>query len=128
MEDIMTTGIINHEDCALEVIDNSIDSQAAEDFEEARRTYKDLIETGKQGIDVAFTLVEASEHPRAIEVFSGLLSNIANINSKLIELHKIKKDIVSFGKKESNGKQITNNNMFVGSPKDLLDMLGQNNV
>lgn len=96
------------------------------DIEETRQTYKYLLGEGKKGLDIAFNVVKDSEHPRAIEVFSGLISNLANINGKLVELQKAKKELrdpVRAADNPQGTKAVTQNNLFFGSPKDLLDML-----
>lgn len=111
----------------LEIIDDGLDEQAAADIEEARQTYKELITAGKEGLAVATTLVEGSEHPRAIEVFSNLINSIAGINGKLIELHEAKQKMRA-PKKEYESSQITNNNVFVGSPADLLKLMEQSDA
>jgi methionyl-tRNA formyltransferase len=101
-----------------------IDTEAAEDIAEARATYKDILKQGKEGLDVALKLVEGSEHPRAIEVFSGLINNLANVNSKLIDLHKAKQELREAAPSAQPGT--TNNiqnNVYVGSPKDLLELM-----
>jgi hypothetical protein len=107
----------------------NIEEEQAEmvsDIEEARQTYKYLLGKGKEGLDTAFNVVKDSEHPRAIEVFSGLISNLANINGKLVELQKAKKELrepVQKNDTQAGNKAVTQNNLFFGSPKDLLDML-----
>ena len=41
-----------------------------DDYELARTTYKDLINTGMRSLDVLSELARESEHPRAFEVLS----------------------------------------------------------
>ena len=60
-----------------------------------------------------------SEHPRAFEVLSGMMKNMADINDKLMDLNKKNKDI----NKEEVQKQVTNNNVFLGSTADLQKLL-----
>lgn len=109
----------------LTTTENTIlDTEAAQDIAEARAMYKNLMATGKKGLDVALELVEASEHPRAIEVFSGLISNLAGVNSKLVELHKAKQELREAAPAgDNNGTTNIQNNVYVGSPKDLLELM-----
>ena len=103
----------------------TIDPQAEKDIEQARKTYKQLLRKGKKGLDIAFDIVESSEHPRAVEVFSGLVSNLANVNKALIELHKAKKELredVPAPQTFIEGGPVQNN-LYVGSPKDLLELM-----
>lgn len=103
----------------------NIDSQAEADIEEVRQTYKDLLSKGKEGLDVAFTVVEGSEHPRAIEVFAGLIKNLSDVNGKLIDLHKARKELSEPVSDRVTNNTITQNNVFNGSPADLLDLLDE---
>jgi hypothetical protein len=61
-----------------------------------------------------------SEHPRAFEVLSNMMKNLAEINDKLMDLNKKNKDI---SKETVATKQITNNNVFMGSTTDLQRFL-----
>lgn len=102
--------------------DIDIDPEAQEDINEVRETYKTLVEKGKEGLDIAYTLVEGSEHPRAIEVFSGLLTTIGNINGKILDLHETKHKLRKKKSVDGGAKKVTNN-MFVGSPAELLEAM-----
>lgn len=96
-----------------------------QDLEEARETYKNLIEQGKNGLQLSYDLITATEHPRAIEVFANLINSVANINGKLVDLQTTKKEITK--KKEEKQENISGNNvtnnLFVGSPADLQEMI-----
>jgi hypothetical protein len=66
-------------------------------------------------------VARSSEHPRAYEVLSNLIKNMADVNDKLMDLNKKRKDM---DKKEEQ-KQIgnTTNNLFVGTTADLQKLL-----
>ena len=91
-----------------------IDKDVKDDYEFSRKTYKDLIYTGTRSMDVLAELARESEHPRAFEVLS-------QTTEKLMALQKQKKDLQKDEKEEA--RQVTNNNMFVGSTTDLQRML-----
>lgn len=96
------------------------------DYEKSRDTYYDLIDKGKDALELMMEVARESEHPRAFEVLSGLMKNIADVNDKVMDLNKKHKDI----NKEEPTKQIesqTTNNMFIGSTADLQKMLQQAN-
>jgi hypothetical protein len=99
------------------------DSDAVDnDFEFARRTYYDLLVKGSEALEEMMEVARATEHPRAFEVLSGMMKNVADVNGNLLDLHKKKKDY----HKEDKPKEIpqtTNNNLFVGSTSDLQRML-----
>jgi hypothetical protein len=99
------------------------DSDAVDnDFEFARRTYYDLLVKGSEALEEMMEVARATEHPRAFEVLSGMMKNVADVNGNLLDLHKKKKEY----HKEDKPKEIpqtTNNNLFVGSTSDLQRML-----
>ena len=89
-----------------------------DDYETSRDTYLDLIENGKRGLDLMMEVARESEHPRAFEVLSGMIKNIADVTDKLMDLNKKNKEITQ-EPKEEEAKAITNNNVFIGSTTDL---------
>jgi len=98
------------------------DKDVKDDYEFSRRTYKDLINTGVRSLDVLAELARESEHPRAFEVLSKSIKDIGDTTEKLMKLQKDKNDLGK-EKRELEKKQITNNNVFVGSTSDLQRML-----
>tara|TARA_B110000858_G_scaffold198456_1_gene265245 strand:+ start:3018 stop:3434 length:417 start_codon:yes stop_codon:yes gene_type:complete len=92
-----------------------------DDYEFSRETYKDLIRTGTQSMDAMSELARESEHPRAFEVLSNHIRNMSDVTDKLMKLQKAKKDLSA----DSEKKEVTNNNVFVGSTTDLQRMLLQ---
>lgn len=102
-----------------------IDSDnAINDFEYSRRTYYDLITKGQDALEEMIEVAKALEHPRAFEVVAGMIKNISDVNDRLADLHKKKKDYM---KKEDPKKDpaitSTTNNVFIGSTTDLQRML-----
>ena len=89
------------------------------DYEYSRDTYYDILEKGKESLELMIEVARESEHPRAFEVLSGMMKNMADINDKLMDLNKKNKDI-----NQEDVKQITtNNNVFLGSTADLQKLL-----
>jgi len=93
-----------------------------DDYEFSRETYRDLIRTGTHSLDSLAELARESEHPRAFEVLSKSIKDIADTTEKLMALQKAKKDL-SKDDKQDEAKRVTNNNVFVGSTTDLQRML-----
>jgi len=99
-----------------------------DDYDYSRKTYRDLIDKGSAAMDSMIELAVDSEHPRAFEVLSGMMKNMADITDKLMDLQKKKDDLET---KKSGGKPqagVTNNNVFVGSTTDLQRMLAKGDV
>ncbi len=93
------------------------------DFEYSRKTYYDLIEKGNNALEEMMEVAKALEHPRAFEVVSGMIKNISDVNDRLMDLHKKKKEYNSKGNQKSIEGGTTNNNLFLGSTTDLQRML-----
>ncbi|MAI05483.1 MAG: terminase [Euryarchaeota archaeon] len=92
------------------------------DYEYSRDTYYDLIERGRESLELMIEVARESEHPRAFEVLSGMIKNISDVNDKLMDLNKKNKDIKQDPKQLEN-KGTTNNNVFIGSTTDLQRIL-----
>jgi len=91
------------------------------DYDYSRATYYELIEKGKESLDLMIEVARESEHPRAFEVLSGLVKNISDVNDRLMDLNKKQKEMLEPSKNQA--KQITNNNVFLGSTTDLQRLL-----
>ena len=94
-----------------------------DDYELARSTYKDLINTGMRSLDVLAELARESEHPRAFEVLSRAIKDVADTTDKLMELQKNKKALNKEEVEKEKKRLVTNNNLFVGSTADLQKMI-----
>ena len=94
-----------------------------DDYEFSRRTYKDLINTGMGSLDTLAELARESEHPRAFEVLSRAIKDVADTTEKLMALQADKKKLSKEDEDKEKAKAITNNNSFVGSTTDLQRML-----
>ena len=90
------------------------------DYNYSRQTYYDLIEKGRESLDLMIEVARESEHPRAFEVLSGMIKNVSDVNDKLMDLNKKNKDISA---EEIKKIEQTTNNLFVGSTAELQRML-----
>jgi len=102
---------------------NMDSDKIANDYEYSRQTYYELIEKGKDALDLAIEIAQQSEHPRAIEVLSGMIKNVGDVNDKLMDLNKKNKDINKNDDIPMKAEGTTNNNLFIGSTTDLQRML-----
>tara|TARA_Y100001963_G_C6787699_1_gene453806 strand:- start:3355 stop:3687 length:333 start_codon:yes stop_codon:yes gene_type:complete len=88
------------------------------DYEYSRDTYYELLEKGKESLETMIEVAKESEHPRAFEVLSGMIKNLSDVNDRLMDLNKKNKEI-----NQEEVKQVTNNNLFLGSTSDLQKLL-----
>jgi len=96
--------------------------QVRHDFNAARQNMKDLISTGFNAIDGIMKVADAGDSPRAYEVASILIKTVSELNNDLMDLHKKKSDALNDTKVVKN---TTNNSIFVGSTKDLQNIINQ---
>jgi gas vesicle protein len=90
------------------------------DYEYSRDTYYELIQKGREAMDLMIEVARESEHPRAFEVLSNMIKNVSDVNDKLMDLNKKNKDINKEETKQVGG---TTNNLFIGSTTDLQRLL-----
>ena len=98
------------------------DSLDNNDYEYARENLYTIVEKGHDALETMLEIAKSSEHPRAFEVLSGMMKNMADINDKLMDLNKKEKEL-----QKPETKQVgntTNNNVFLGSTADLQKLLG----
>jgi len=97
------------------------------DYEYSRETYYDLLEKGRESMELMVEVARESEHPRAFEVLSNMMKNMADINDKLMALNKQKKEIDRVDEPKQIGGT-TNNNLFIGSTTELQRFLQNEKV
>lgn len=101
-------------------------TQVTDDFEYARGNLLNTIEKGQEALSGIIDVASQSQHPRSYEVVATLMNSLVAANKDLMELQKRKRDLLKQDESGPN-KQVTNNNMFVGSTAELLKMLKDKN-
>src|SRR6056300_701567 len=105
------------------VIEHASDDEerANKDYQYARENFYNVIETGTKALEDMLDVAKASEHPRAYEVVSTIMKTLVDANKDLVAMsEKKEKD----SKQETqDGKNVTNNNLFVGSTAELQQLL-----
>lgn len=99
----------------------TIDQDSIDDFNYIRNVYLSLIESGQVSLQHAIHELKASGHPRAAEVVGGLIKQVADVSTQLLDINEKVKG------KPPEGPQTVNNNQFnfYGSPDELLDIIEQ---
>lgn len=105
------------------------DSDQSEiDFEYSRQTYIALITKGNESLEEMMLLAKALEHPKAWEAAAAIIKNVADVNMRLVDLHKKRKDYLRSEKAndpDTDKAGTTNNNVFIGSTTDLQKMIAK---
>jgi hypothetical protein len=93
-----------------------------QDYETTRSNLHSILTQGQDALFHALEVAKNSEHPRAFEVVGGLMKNLSDINTQLLDLHRKKQQIES-PREEAKSSNVTNNAIFVGSTNELSKML-----
>ena len=89
------------------------------DYGEVRVNIKEVIDYSKEAIDGILKVASESDSPRAYEVVSQLLKTATEANKDLLDIHKQMKTLEA----EEGAKNVTNNAFFVGSTKELQELV-----
>jgi hypothetical protein len=98
----------------------SPEKDISNDYEYTRENLYNLVENGNAALEDLVELAKQSEHPRTYEVLATLIKTIGDTTDKLSVLHEKQQKLNN--EVESSG-DVTNNNLFVGSTTDLIDIL-----
>lgn len=117
--------------------DQQIEHDVQDDYTIARNNIRSLIDQSQQLLDLAIQTAQATENPKNIDSATKIVGQIAELNSKLLDLTSRKQDVLiktrPKNSKLSDGplmmsdspaiSNVTNNTMFVGSTAELAKML-----
>jgi len=96
------------------------------DYQSARNNLYSILQQGEDALLHALEVAKAKEEPRAFEVVGGLLKQLSDINTQLLDLSEKRQRIIEKEKIESpTPTNVTNNAIFVGSTDELNKMLSK---
>jgi hypothetical protein len=95
-----------------------------QDYEESRKTIKDLVNKGNQAIDHLLAIASESEHPRAFEVVATLIKNTADANEKLMTMQKAVRDMKNIKQKSD---VTVDKAILIGSTSELSKLIKAQN-
>jgi len=98
----------------------SLDTDLDKDYEESRKTLKELVKKGNDAIDHLLAIATDTEHPRAFEVVATLIKNTAEANEKLMVMQKAVRDMKNIKAKDTVN---VDKAIFVGSTAELNKLL-----
>lgn len=110
---------VSKEEILPAVVEYSDPVNADADF--ARENIRELVTQGNQAVNELMLIARDGQHPRAFEVLSGLMKNLADMNKDLLEIQKRKKDLAP--KAETQNNLNIDKAVFVGSTTELVKML-----
>jgi len=102
----------------------TVDSE--DDFEFARRNIRELINSGKESLELVQEVAASSEAPRAFEVVATLIDKLVVANERLVVIGDKKRE--SLAKAPGTDKVVNNtqNIMMVGSTDDMFRVIKKN--
>lgn len=103
----------------VEIIDPD---HVSDDYEFARGNIISVINKGQEALDDIASIAQQSESARAYEVTTALIKTLVEANKDLLDLAKKKKDLRD-PKEIDDSNRTVNNNLFVGSTSELVEML-----
>ena len=90
------------------------------DYEYTRGNLYSLIEKGQEALDSIMEVAQEWQQPRAFEVVSQLIKNVADTTDKLVDLQQKMKNLEA---EDPKGPSTVNNALFVGSTAELQKLL-----
>jgi len=100
-------------------VEKKVNPEMENDFKYARENLYNIIERGTDALNGIVDLAQQSQHPRSFEVVADLVRTLSTANKDLLDLQKKMKDLQP---EEAKNQKVTNN-LFVGTTKDLTDLL-----
>jgi len=100
-----------------------IETDLTSDYDFSREQYHNLVTKGNEALDELLAVAKESESARAYEVAAMLIRNLSDTTKELLQLQKTKKEI----EKDVKDPHIVNNSLFIGSTKELQDLLLEKN-
>ena len=95
------------------------DDKLENDFQYARENLYNIIERGTDALNGIVELANQSQHPRSFEVVADLVRTLSGANKDLLEIQKKMRDLDP----DKHKPQKVENNLFIGSTKELTDLL-----
>lgn len=93
-------------------------------YQQSKENLQGIIDQGKEAMEEILNIAKAGQHPRAFEVYSGLLKNMTEANDRLLKIQKEMREMEGI-KKETNNTNI-DKAIFVGSTSELSKLLKNN--
>lgn len=96
-----------------------------EDLDLVRKTLRCSLISGEKAIEIAATLADEYDDPKAVKVLGDILKLQSDNATKLLDMHKKHKDINNGNAGDNNDRpnETTNNLLVVDSTSDFLEKL-----
>jgi hypothetical protein len=106
----------------VKVDDDKLSNDLGIDYKTARDNIRGAVSLGYEALEGIVRVATEGEHPRAYEVVTQMIKAVSDANKDLLELHH-KMRIIRNDTNEPKTVNNTMNSIFVGSTKDLQDLI-----
>ena len=97
-----------------------IEEDLTDAYQQSKENIQSILDQGQEAMHEILEIAKAGQHPRAFEVYSGLLKNMVDANKELLNIQKQMRDM-------DKKKEVTNTTIdkaiFVGSTNELSKLL-----
>ena len=94
----------------------NLEDDLTDAYNQSKDNLQDIIDQGKEAMDEILQIAKAGQHPRAFEVFGGILKNVVDANKELIAMQKQMREM---DKKNETSQTNIDKAIFVGSTAEL---------
>lgn len=102
------------------------EKELEDDYQEAREILKRTADYSEEAVKGILHIAKNSDQPRAYEVAGQLIKTLQDNAKDMMAVQEQKKK--TEGETTASNNKVTNNNLFVGSTKDLLRALNKEDV
>jgi hypothetical protein len=90
-------------------------------YQQSKENLQGIIDQGQEAMEEILNIAKAGQHPRAFEVYGGLLKNMVDANKELLSIQKQMREMDEDKKKQSGTK--IDKAIFVGSTAELNKLI-----
>ena len=103
---------------------HDVDQDLTDAYQQSKENLQEIIDSGKEAMEEILQIAKAGQHPRAFEVYGGILKNLVEANKELLGMQKQMRDMDKSRVKEGNTN--IDKAIFVGSTAELSKFLKNN--
>jgi hypothetical protein len=104
--------------------DPELKQDLSDAYQQSKENLQGIIDQGKEAMEEILQVAKAGQHPRAFEVYGGILKNMVDANKELLNIQKQMREM------DGVKRETTNTNIdeaiFVGSTSELSKLLKNN--
>jgi hypothetical protein len=97
-----------------------VEEDLTDAYQQSKENIQGILDQGQEAMHEILEIAKAGQHPRAFEVYSGLLKNMVDANKELLSIQKQMREM-------DKKKEVTNTTIdkaiFVGSTSELSKLL-----